>query len=251
MSSTRIRTLMQMLTLVLTPALVVGVTSAVLVTAPVSPAEAMTFVPSDLPPPQGDASNPQEARDRADEITSRSEYQPPEKSLLQRFFEEFQKLFARVSRALSGGGAGSAFGWICLLAMVGGVGFLLYRVGRTVQRSPEQQPEVTIEVHRSPTEWRSEAERFESKGEWKEALRCRYRAMVTDLVDREVLPDVPGRTVGEHRGDVRASVPEASPDFSGAAELFERAWYGNLPTGQDENRQFRELSGRVLEKASP
>lgn len=217
-----------------------------------APTRAMLTVqllPSDLPPPEGKAADPAEIKRQADEITSQPEYQPPAKSLTERAVEEFQKFLGRITNTLTGGGFGSAFGWVCLLVLAGGVAYLVYRVGRTVQRSPEHTPEVTIEVHRSPTEWRTEAAAFEAKGQWKEALRCRYRAMVADLVDSGIVPDIPGRTVGEHRFDVSVSVPDASAEFHGAAELFEKAWYGDLPTGESENQQFRELSERVVERA--
>ena len=34
-----------------------------------------------------------------------------------------------------------------------------------------------------------------------------------------------------------------------AAELFDRAWYGNRPTGPEEAERFRELARRVEEQA--
>jgi hypothetical protein len=220
--------------------------------ASAAPARALAagLVAADLPNPEGRAADPQNARDEAKNITSRPEYQPPEKSLYERALEEIQKFLGRVMSTLSSGGAGSAFGWIVVIVLLGALSFLIVRLGRTVQRTPRQpHVEVAVEVHRTPTEWRSEAERFEAAGNWKEALRCRYRAMVADLVERDVVPDIPGRTVGEHRVDVRTTVPGAAPSFNGAAELFERAWYGDLPTGPDENRRFRELADSVVGQA--
>jgi hypothetical protein len=76
-------------------------------------------------------------------------------------------------------------------------------------------------------------------------LRCRYRALAAQLVARKVVPDIPGRTVGEHRADVRAAAPAAAPSFDEAAELFESAWYGDQPTGADENARFRAMSDTV------
>jgi hypothetical protein len=73
--------------------------------------------------------------------------------------------------------------------------------------------------------------------------------MVADLVDAEVVPEIPGRTVGEHRADVTASVPSATNDFAGAAELFEEAWYGEIDTGPAENQRFRSLADHVVEEA--
>jgi hypothetical protein len=205
---------------------------------------------AELPPPTGDAANPQGVRETADEITSRPEYQVPPKNIVERVQEAVGEWIGKVFTSLGQGGVSSAFGWIIVVLLIGVVAFFAFRVARTVQRDAAPPVEIDIEVQRSAPEWRSEAERFEAAGDWKEALRCRYRALVADLVDRSVVPDIPGRTVGEHRRDVRDAVPDATDDFSGAAELFERAWYGDLPTGASENQQFRSLSGRVLERAS-
>ncbi|MBI2704701.1 MAG: DUF4129 domain-containing protein [Actinobacteria bacterium] len=223
---------------------------AALATQVVAPGSAASgVVRQELPVPEGDAANPGEARSRADDITSRAEYQPPPKSITERISEELRKALGRVLNGLSGGGLGSAFGWVFMTVLLAIVGYLIFRVTRTVQRAPQHEPDVTIEVQRSPTEWRSEAEKYEARGEWKQALRCRYRALVADLVGRDVVPDIPGRTVGEHRGDVCESVPAATDDFAGAAELFEEAWYGDAPTGRAENQRFRELSDQVTSAA--
>ena len=99
---------------------------------------------------------------------------------------------------------------------------------------------------RSAREWRAEAEVHERAGEWKAALRARYRSLVADLAARGLLDEIPGRTAGEYRVEVAEAVPRVASEFAGATELFERAWYGNRPTGADEAARFRELEQRVL-----
>ena len=54
------------------------------------------------------------------------------------------------------------------------------------------------------------------------------------------------RTAGEYRAEVAETVPGVASEFAGATELFERAWYGNRPTGADEAAHFRDLETRVL-----
>jgi hypothetical protein len=44
---------------------------------------------------------------------------------------------------------------------------------------------------------------------------------------------------------VRVASPAASPSFDEAAELFELAWYGDRPTGADENARFRSMADAV------
>jgi hypothetical protein len=103
-----------------------------------------------------------------------------------------------------------------------------------------------VEERRSVDEWEAAARRHEAAGEWKEGLRCRFRSLVERLVGRGAIPDVPGRTAGELRADVDAALPPVAADFAGAVDLFERAWYGDLPTGPEEAARFQDHAHRVL-----
>jgi hypothetical protein len=71
--------------------------------------------------------------------------------------------------------------------------------------------------------------------------------LVTELIERDLVDDVPGRTAGEYRAEVDAGLPAAAPAFSEASDLFELAWYADAPTGTDENRRIRGLTDQVLE----
>ena len=77
-------------------------------------------------------------------------------------------------------------------------------------------------------------------------MLARYRGLVDELVDDGVLAAVPGRTAGEYSDDVAGTLPAVAEPFDEATELFERAWYGNLPTGPDESARFQDSAGRVL-----
>jgi hypothetical protein len=79
-------------------------------------------------------------------------------------------------------------------------------------------------------------------------VRCRYRALVAELAARGLVDEVPGRTAGEYRGEVRRNLPDAAGDFAGATELFELAWYGRGDTDAQQASRLRELSGRVLQR---
>jgi len=200
-----------------------------------------------LPQPQQD---PATSRARADEILSRPEFHRPAPSLMTRVTRWLGEAVGRLITGLVRGGVGSAIAWGILALNVGLLVLLVARITRTVQAEPSRGgPAVHVEVRRSPREWRHEAEACEARGAWKDALRCRYRALIGDLVARRVVRDLPGRTTGEYRADVAAALPAAAPDFAGASELFERAWYGDQPTGAAENERFRALSDHVVERA--
>jgi len=152
--------------------------------------------------------------------------------------------------SLLGGGWAALAGWSILLLVVAVVAALVVYATRTLRRDPERrEAPLRIEVHRSATDWRREAEDFERRGDWKQGLRCRYRALVAELIATHVVLDLPGRTTGEYRGDVGVTLPGAATPFAGASELFERAWYGDRATGPDESHRFEELADEVLAEA--
>lgn len=198
----------------------------------------------------GGAPHDQEAvRRLADEILARAEFRRPPPSVFERVQAWLADRIGQLVESLVGGGA-NAISWLLFLALVAAVVWFVLRFARTVQADPARPRDVAVERSRTPGEWRAEAVEHEAAGEWKPALRCRYRALVGDLAARGIVPDVAGRTAGEYRTDVGRALPPVAPDFAGATELFERAWYGDRVTGPQENEQFRALEARVLEGAA-
>ena len=109
--------------------------------------------------------------------------------------------------------------------------------------------ETELEATRSATEWLREGERLEALGQWKAALRCRYRSLLAELIDRGVVRDLPGRTSGEFRVEVRRRAVTLSAAFDRASDLFDAAWYGDEPTGAEEARVFAGLVLDILRDA--
>lgn len=191
-------------------------------------------------------SSPEELRQTADDVMARQEFQRPEPTLLERVQEWVGERLGELFEGLTGGGAGSLIGWIILVAAIGALIWSLTRLGRSVRADPALSARVRIDQGRTPDAWRAEAEGFEAEGRWKEALRCRYRALLGDLVRAGVIDDVPGRTTGEYRREVDAGLPAASGSMDEATELFELAWYADRPTGPDESRRFRDAAESVI-----
>jgi hypothetical protein len=212
--------------------------------------------PSPLPDPQVP---PPEARRAADEILAGNDYQEPPKSFLQRFADWLKDLGDRsdptprrrtIGGAPPAGGDASGLGWFMLvvLLVVAAIVASRYRRGAR-RRKPKDDPLALSESEISlpPNEWLVEAERLERAEQLKEALRCRYRALIGELIDRGIARDLPGRTSGELRADVRRAAPELAGSFTEASYLFDDAWYGHLPTGRAESEAFRQLADRVLD----
>jgi len=196
-----------------------------------------------------------QVRDAAAEVFRRGEFQQ-RKSLLQKFMEWLDHLFddADMNAPQVRGGGSSALGQLLLYVLLAvlvvlAIWLVVRAVQNRVRRSGEDEPtdaEARIEEERPASEWRSDAERAESEGRWKDAMRDRYRELVAELIERRVLPDVAGRTTGELRADMAGHEPLMADPFSEACLLFELPWYADLATGAEENSRIRELTGYIL-----
>jgi hypothetical protein len=191
-------------------------------------------------PPPGDI------RQRAHEILSRAEFERHE-SLAHRIFSWIGDLLNQISFG-AGGGPGVLGNVISLLVLTGVVVLVVFLVRAVLrqQRVPklDGRDDLTIEVEdgRPATDWRSDAERFEAAGQWREAMRARYGELVRSLVEERVLDDVPGRTTGEYRTAFVLIRPERADAFVELTALFETVWYGGVETDARDNARFRELA---------
>jgi hypothetical protein len=192
---------------------------------------------------------PGTVREKADQILRDAQFQhssskSPMKRLLDWLGDQISLPFT------SAAGGNNVVGLLIVAAFIGLLVYVLSRLRFTVPHSSSEvdvdDTDVEMEEDRPADAWRAEAEAAEAAGEWKLALRARYRWLLGELFERQVLPSVPGRTPGEYRHDVARTRPEASADFTRATDLFERAWYGNEPTGREENEVFRASANGVI-----
>jgi len=156
--------------------------------------------------------------------------------------------------------------WVVLIAAVLGLLFLLVRWtverngGGRVARARKsagdaddldeiERDVVAIDRSREPFNWRTEAEAHRRAGRYREALRCRYRALVGDLARRGLIDEIPGRTTGEERAQLRRVTPAASRPFNAAADLFDGAWYGHHEVDAAADDRFQAFERDVLATA--
>lgn len=202
----------------------------------------------ELPVPTHD---PIEANQHADDILERPEFRPPQQSLVERAVGWISEQLGRLLSA-GGGSGGSVVGWLLLVALVAGVVKLLSRIQSVpIGTTTRTEAEVVVEEKRSAREWEALVAAHEAAGDWLEALRCRYRALVARLVERRILADVPGRTVGEYRDELHQASPAATSAFDEATSVYEDAWFGSGAAGPDEARRFAEGAARVVEEVTP
>ncbi|MEJ7844691.1 MAG: DUF4129 domain-containing protein [Acidimicrobiales bacterium] len=195
--------------------------------------------------------DPDEVGRLADDVLARAEFQPREPSIVDRALEWLGERLAELFGQLFGAGGGTSSVGVALM-VVGAVVAAVF-LARNLRYAPRRRPDddddepwlAVDEVH-DAAGWDDAAVAAEAAGDWRQGLRCRFGALTTRLGDRGLLPPEPGRTTGEHRVDVRRSLPAAAEDFALAAELFDRAWYGGLPTGPDEAARFAAAAAAVL-----
>jgi len=195
---------------------------------------------------------PTEIGDRAEAILSRSEFRQSE-SLLDRAGGWLNEAINDVFGNLSEGGAGSLVGWIILGGLLAAAVRFAMRMRPVARLASVHDPSVDIDTsgavathHKTAREWRAEATRLAGLGLFDEAVRARYRALLADLIQQDLVEDVPGRTPGEYRAEVAAAAPEAADSFGQLTELFEFIWYGPGEAVAQDLEQFGRGEQLVL-----
>lgn len=201
---------------------------------------------AELPVP---ATGADEVRRIADNVLGRPEFADAQPSWWDRGMRWVFDFFGRLFEALGGGGRGSVIGVITVLVVVVVALFVITRFTRTVRRDPARDPAMDIGIGRSPRDWIDEARRHEAAGEWRDAVRCRYRALLAELAAAGLVDEVPGRTSGEYLAAVREDVPTAAEHFAEVTRRFERAWYGHESTTPTEVEELTVASRAVVSAA--
>ena len=175
---------------------------------------------------------PAEAERAARAVLSSRKYieaaRPP--SLRERFFDWVGEQITELLRALSSGGGRGIVAWLIVGVFVAVIAFLLFRLlgnvdpVRKVRASPEI--DVSLFADRSVDEWTRAARDAEAAGQWREGLRCRHRALVAELLERDLIDRRPGRTAADISRLAAQRVPAATDDLDAATRLFEDVWYG-------------------------
>ena len=157
--------------------------------------------------------------------------------------------------------------WLVWLLLIAGVLWVLFLVvrsllnrgpggGRRRQRRGRRSSDadeieldrVVVDRTHEPVDWRAEAEGHRRAGHFRDAVRCRYRALVGDLARRGVIDEIPGRTSGEERTQLQQVRPEVAAPFAAAADLFDEAWFGHADLDMADDDHFKSLEMRVLDE---
>lgn len=113
---------------------------------------------------------------------------------------------------------------------------------RELAESAEELPEVDAIV------FTTLADRLAAEGRYAEAVRERLRAMVRELVQREVITHHPGWTVTELAREAGAARPPVGPPVDTASGIFSDIWYAKRPALSEHDARMRGLA-RELDDA--
>jgi hypothetical protein len=89
------------------------------------------------------------------------------------------------------------------------------------------------------------ADELAAQGRYKEAVRERLRAIVRELVERQVLEYRAGWTVTELARMAGLARPAAARPLDGASDVFSRIWYGQQDALASHDAAMREYAAQV------
>lgn len=184
----------------------------------------------------------EEVRRIVADVLAGSEYADARPGVLDRVWQAVQRGIVAVIRLLESGGAGSVIGTAVLALAALAVLFGVVRFTRRVQRGARQEFIDVGIAGRTAAEWTALAAEHEMQGRRREAVRCRYRALIARLSEEGLLGEIPGRTAGEYAAAVAADLPAAADAFGQATRTFEQAWYGRAAVTEAD---LRALAGAV------
>jgi Domain of unknown function (DUF4129) len=124
----------------------------------------------------------------------------------------------------------------------------LWKVGlptRARGLAPIQRPDDL----RSAREHRARADRAAAAGDWNAALIERVRAVASELVERAVIDDRPGRTATELAGEAGRLLPELAPELRAVAARFNQVAYGGVAAREPDVRLATDLDEALQRSA--
>lgn len=184
-----------------------------------------------------------------DDVLSRPEYADLEPGLVARLRAWAAEQVGRVIEAIAGTGQAALIGWVLLAGAVLAAALLAVRFLRAVRPDPAAPLPVGGPVGRTAADWDADADDHERAGRHRDALRCRYRALLAGLAAAGVVDEIAGRTTGEYRQAVAAALPDAEGPFVVLTERFESAWYGDVPVSEDDLAAARDDAEAVRRAA--
>ncbi|GAB3759418.1 DUF4129 domain-containing protein [Microlunatus parietis] len=199
----------------------------------------------------------EEARRRVLEELGKSRYaEMPQwlRDLLQWLSELLERIVTFVlgvssGPAAAGGGINVAF-VVILVLIAAGIALLIWKVGLPRwQTKRRRDAEVDLSEELEPDDYRSAAQRFAAAGDWRSAVRDRFRAVVKELEIATILDPRPARTAFEASALAGRALPEQAAALDAGARTFSEVMYGDRVADTAAYQRMAELDDRIGEAA--
>jgi hypothetical protein len=192
----------------------------------------------------------------AERITRDGAREEAERELAKRLYQDDTALVERVIGwvverltdlldTASGVSSSSALG-VVLLVVVAVVVLIAVRLGLGPLRARDLLGDRRRGASRmTAADYRAEAVAFAARGDWREAVRSRFRGVIRELEERGVLDPRAGRTAGEIAAEAGDSVPAIAGDMRTAADIFNTIWYGDRPATESAYQRMSQVDDTV------
>ena len=200
-----------------------------------------TLTPSDVEASQ--------IRQATEQVLGNPTYREAQPGIIERATMWVLDALARLISGLRAGDGGTIVGIVLMALAIGVTVFIAILLLRRVRRDPGTEDVAVGIGGRSSADWRRLAEQAEAAGEWDVALRCRYRALLADLVAAGVTDEVVGRTARDYMRDVIEAAPATERSLRWVTDAFEATWYDRRPVAASDVDAVRTASDDVRRHA--
>ncbi len=173
-----------------------------------------------------------EAQARANEELSKAKY-----GVLPKWMEEATKRIESILNdmltVLTGNTSSGGVSWgiiIVVIVVLALVAFIVWRVGLPRWRRVKAADAI-VEVDQSvaPSVYRDAAEAAAARGDYRTAIRERFRAIIRELEFRTIITPRASRTAFEAAAVTARELPQAQEAMYSAAAVFSEVMYGDTP----------------------
>ncbi len=189
------------------------------------------------------------AKKTAEDILSKSEYQPVEFEPLEIDPLEIDPEFD----VPSGVGIGAGFVQILLIAgIIAILGFFIWYFrdalfARNVKKKKKKDASATEQLEKQYTKrdvWLERAEQAERDRKYDEAVHYRYLALVAGLAEKDKVPLSDSLTCGEYSELLPKQI--AASEFTAVRSTFENSRYGGIAAMADDTHSLKNLDSSIL-----
>ena len=187
----------------------------------------------------------QEAAEAARRELAKAIYAEGRPSLPQRILSWVVQRVADIISSLASVAPGGFVGLVALLVIVAVVVIVIARRTGRLRRAETADLSVFVGRLRSAAEYRAAADTAAARGDWDEAVRQRFRAVVRSLEERDILDPRPGRTADEAAADAARAMPSCAVGLRAAARSFDDVAYGSQARDQRSDAALRDLDKQL------